>query len=65
VKSEYGTALFAAFEPDLRERVRAGTAEGRTMAVPLAQLAAVDPDNSTAEAIADWHYWVPQRGYRF
>jgi hypothetical protein len=38
--------------------------QGRTMAVPLSQLAAVDPDDSTAEAIADWHYWVAQ-GYRF
>jgi len=33
---------------------------GRTMAVPLSQLAAVDPDDSTAEAVADWHYWVGQ-----
>ena len=38
--------------------------QGRTMAVPLSQLAAVDPDDSTAEAVADWHYWVGQ-GYRF
>ena len=38
--------------------------QGRTMAVPLSQLAAVDPDDSTAEAIADWHYWVAQ-GYLF
>jgi len=30
----------------------------------LSQLAAVDPDDSTAEAIADWHYWVAQ-GYCF
>ena len=36
----------------------------RTMAVPLSQLAAVDPDDSTAEAIGDWHYWVAQ-GYSF
>ena len=36
--------------------------QGRNMAVPLAQLTAVDPDESTAEAIADWHYWVAQ-GY--
>ena len=33
---------------------------GRTMAVPLSQLVAVDPDPSTAEAIGDWHYWVAQ-----
>jgi len=38
--------------------------QGRTMAVPLSQLADVDPDDSTAEAIADWHYWVGQ-GYCF
>jgi hypothetical protein len=38
--------------------------QGRTMAVPLSQLVAVDPDDSTAEAIADWHYWVAQ-GYCF
>jgi len=36
----------------------------RTMAVPLSQLAAVDPDDSTAEAIGDWHYWVAH-GYCF
>jgi hypothetical protein len=38
--------------------------QGRNMAVPLSQLAAIDPDESTEEAIADWHYWVAQ-GYRF
>ena len=38
--------------------------QGRTMAVPLSQLAAVDPDESTAEAIGDWHYWISQ-GYCF
>jgi hypothetical protein len=37
---------------------------GRTIAVPLSQLVAVDPDEETAEAISDWHYWVAQ-GYRF
>ena len=36
----------------------------RTMAVPLSQLVAVDPDQSSAEAIGDWHYWVAQ-GYCF
>src|SRR3989442_13534379 len=35
---------------------------GRKMAVPLSQLTAVDPDESTDEAIGDWHYWVAQ-GY--
>jgi hypothetical protein len=35
---------------------------GREMAVPLSQLDAIDPDESTREAIGDWHYWVSQ-GY--
>jgi hypothetical protein len=37
---------------------------GRTLAVPLSQLEGVDVDEATAEAIADWHYWVGQ-GYAF
>jgi len=37
---------------------------GRTMAVPLAQLVVINPDQSTAEALGDWHYWVAQ-GYCF
>jgi hypothetical protein len=37
---------------------------GRTLAVPLSQLVAIDPDQSAAEAIGDWHYWVAQ-GYCF
>jgi hypothetical protein len=37
---------------------------GRAMAVPLSQLTATDPDEATAEAIGDWHYWVA-RGYLF
>jgi len=37
---------------------------GRAMAVPLSQLTPDDVDDSTAEAIADWHYWVA-RGYTF
>jgi hypothetical protein len=36
--------------------------QGRGMAVPLSQLAALDPDESSEEAIGDWHYWVAQ-GY--
>jgi hypothetical protein len=36
--------------------------QGRKMAVPLSQLGAIDPDQSTEEAIGDWHYWVT-RGY--
>jgi Calcium binding len=38
--------------------------EGRTMAVPLSQITAIDPDEQTREAIKDWHYWVAQ-GYCF
>jgi hypothetical protein len=37
---------------------------GRKLAVSLAQLAAIDPDEPTAKAIEDWHYWIAQ-GYRF
>ena len=36
----------------------------RKLAVPLAQLTAVDADDSCAEAIGDWHYWVTH-GYTF
>lgn len=36
--------------------------QGRKVAVPLSQLTAVDPHESTDEAIGDWHYWVA-RGY--
>jgi hypothetical protein len=32
--------------------------------VPLSQLVAINPDQSTAEAIGDWHYRVAQ-GYCF
>ena len=38
--------------------------QGRNLAVPLSQLTAVDPDEATAEAIGDWHYWLAQ-GYIF
>lgn len=38
--------------------------QGRNLAVPLSQLIAIDPDEETAEAIGDWHYWVAQ-GYLF
>jgi hypothetical protein len=34
--------------------------QGRTLAVPLAQLVGVGVNAATAEAIADWHYWVAQ-----
>jgi hypothetical protein len=37
--------------------------QSQKMALPLAQLTAVDSDESTAEAIGDWHYWVAQGYY--
>jgi hypothetical protein len=36
--------------------------QDRKMAIPLSQLAAINPDESTDEAIGGWHYWVAQ-GY--
>ena len=36
--------------------------QGRKMAVPLSQLVAIAPDESTLQAIGDWHYWIA-RGY--
>jgi len=38
--------------------------QGRKVAIPLSQLRALDPNESTKEAIGDWHYWVAQ-GYLF
>jgi len=37
--------------------------QGRKMAVPLSQLETIEADETTNEAIGDWHYWVA-RGYR-
>jgi len=37
---------------------------GRNVAIPLSQLTPLSADESTAEAIADWHYWLAQ-GYCF
>jgi len=34
--------------------------QGRTLGVPLAQLRGVGINEETAEAMADWHYWVTQ-----
>lgn len=36
----------------------------RNVAVPLSQLLAIDPYESTREAIGDWQYWLAQ-GYCF
>jgi hypothetical protein len=35
-----------------------GRWEGRSLGVPLAQLKPIGVDKSTAQGIADWHYWV-------
>jgi hypothetical protein len=37
--------------------------QSRHLGVPLAQLGPIDVDESTQEAIADWHYWI-KRGYQ-
>jgi hypothetical protein len=31
---------------------------GRTLAIPLSQLAGLATDEQTGEAIEDWRYWV-------
>jgi hypothetical protein len=54
-----GMAVEDACEHDMLVQIRW---QGRNMAVPLSQLVAIDPDESTAEAIGDWHYWIAQ-GY--
>lgn len=36
----------------------------REFGVPLMQLAAIDADDDTVQAIEDWHYWTHQ-GYDF
>jgi hypothetical protein len=38
--------------------------QGRELDVPLAQIAVVEADEATQEAVEDWHYWV-NRGYEF
>ena len=38
--------------------------QGRELGVPLAQVAVVEADEATQEAVEDWHYWV-NRGYQF
>ena len=34
--------------------------QGRNLGVPLAQLRGMGVNDETAEAIADWHYWIAQ-----
>ncbi len=33
---------------------------GRNVAVPLSQLTPLHADESTSEAVSDWHYWIAQ-----
>jgi hypothetical protein len=35
---------------------------GRTLAIPLSQLAGLDAEEQTEQALEDWQYWV-SRGY--
>jgi len=42
-----------ACEHDMRVQI---SWQGRKMAMPLSQLAAINPDESTDEAIGDWQY---------
>jgi hypothetical protein len=50
-----------ACDSDMRVLIRW---HGRNVATPLSQLTPLDTDESTAQAIGDWHYWVAQ-GYCF
>jgi len=34
--------------------------QNRNIAVPLSQLKAIGVDESTTQAIEDWHYWIAQ-----
>jgi hypothetical protein len=52
-----GMAAENACEHDMLVQIRW---RRRSMAVPLSQLDAIDPDESTQEAIGDWYYWVSQ-----
>lgn len=38
--------------------------QDRKLGVPLSQIAVIDGDEATQEAVEDWHYWV-NRGYEF
>ena len=38
--------------------------EKEGLAVPLSQLGVIHSDDSTREAVEDWHYWV-NKGYQF
>ena len=48
----------------LRRYARAHPLVGPDIGGALSQLAAIDVDQTTADAMGDWHYWVAQ-GYLF
>jgi hypothetical protein len=50
-------AIEVACEHDMLVQIRW---QGRKMAVSLSQLETISADESTQEAIGDWHYWVAQ-----
>ena len=50
-------AVEEACEHDMLVQIRW---QGRKLAIPLSQLDAVGADESTLEAIDNWHYWVAQ-----
>jgi len=52
------------YQRDTRDMLVLVPWQGHKMAVPLSQLVATDADESTLEAIGDWHCWVAQ-GYCF
>jgi hypothetical protein len=45
-------------EPSLRQQFVTIEWKGREFGVPLSQLEPVDAGDDTAQAIADWHYWL-------
>jgi hypothetical protein len=48
----------------LREMFVSVRWEKRALAIPLAQVQPTGADESTQQAVEDWHYWVGQ-GYEF
>ncbi|HWS64906.1 MAG TPA: calcium-binding protein [Steroidobacteraceae bacterium] len=50
-----GALVLRAASPNLTR----GPLSHRSLGVPLAQLQLIGTGKVTAQAIADWHYWVP------
>lgn len=65
LENEEVTVLSMAPEEDCQESMWVQVEwQNRKFAVPLVQLQPLTADNSTLEAVSDWHYWVEQ-GYLF